>query len=712
MNGPIHGGVGGLAKFFIFIGVTWVFYGACKEFYNVAWGTGNGIGQFSLKWMLAFLVFVSFCILLLIGIGITFWAHQKVDGFFKYLASLRDRLGYIKWIFAGIFLVLPVYFLQYSYWGIVLDGPYLRILISAFSVILLGWLLTGTNNGFLSWKGVLTASILISGLYNFCVPLIDVTSYPFSLGWSEGNRLWDYSILFARHRYDYPSDQTIPVYLDIGRQLAGGVPFLISDINIGQVRLWLAFLDVIPYLILGWTAYKLPARNVPAWVLAGIWAFTFVEQGPIHPPLLICAIVVALAWRRSLWLAIPLVAASGYFAEISRYTWLFAPAMWAGILELGDGVPQNHKLNKRTWQRAISVGLAGVFGGYVAPFYVPGMMQWLRSFGDGTSPESASFGGGITISSIGSSVSSQPLLWYRLFPNATYAPGILIGLLLAAAPLVVILIYLIKTNRWDLNFWQKLAIAGALLAFLVVGLIISVKIGGGGDLHNLDMFIMGLMFAGALAWRNGGHKWIASATMPVWIRMVLIALIIIPAYKPLMRMAPISTSADRKMLATLADITPVDPLPNPLPDTLPSESDTQEALVSIRQAAVHAASKGDVLFMDQRQLLTFGFIKGVPLLPEYDKKVLIDKAMSADAQYFEEFYKDLASQRFSLIITSPLNRRLNDVENQFSEENNAWVKWVAKPLLCYYQPLETYKKVDVQLLVPSQDLSDCVTTHP
>ena len=223
---------------------------------------------------------------------------------------------------------------------------------------------------------------------------------------------------------------------------------------------------------------------------------------------------------------------------------------------------------------------------------------------------------------------------------------------MATAPLGAILIYLIKTRGWKLNFWQKLAIVGSLLAFLVVGLIVSVKIGGGGDLHNLDMFIMGLMFAGALAWRNGGHKWISSESMPVWIRIVLIALIVIPAYKPLMRMAPISTSADRQMLATLADITPVDPLPNPLPDTLPSENDTQEALKSIRQAAINAASKGNVLFMDQRQLLTFGFIKGVPLLPEYDKKVLIDKAMSTDAQYFEEFYKDLASHRFSLIITS------------------------------------------------------------
>ena len=709
MNSSIHGG---LVKFLVFLGVIWSFYGACKEFYNIAWGTGNWLGEFSLKWMLVFLLFVSLCILLLIVVGITFWAPQKLDGFFRALSSLRDRLGSIRWIFVFIFLILPVYFLQYSYWGIVIDGPYLRILISLFSVVLVGWFLTGTNNGFLSWKGVLIASILISGLYNFCVPLIDVTSYPFSLGWSEGNRLWDYSILFARHRYDYPSDQTIPVYLDIGRQLAGGIPFLISGITIWQARLWLAFLDVIPYLILGWTAYKLPERNVLPWVLAGIWAFTFVEQGPIHPPLLLCAIVVAFVWKRPLWLAIPLVAASGYFAEISRTTWLFAPALWAGMLELGDGALQNDKLNKKTWQRAISVGLAGVFGGYVAPFYAPRVAQWMRSFSDNTSWDSTSLGGGVTISSIGSSVSSQPLLWYRLFPNATYAPGILFGLLLATAPLVIILIYLVKTGRWKLNVWQKLAIVGSLLAFLVVGLIVSVKIGGGGDLHNLDMFIMGLMFAGAIAWRNGANKWVTSEIMPIWIQLLLIALIVIPAYKPLMRMAPISTSADRKMLATLADITPVDPLPNPLPDTLPSEYDTEEALKNISRAVTRAASKGDVLFMDQRQLLTFGFIKDVPLLPEYDKKVLIDKAMGADAQYFEEFYEDLASHRFSLIITSPLNRRLNDVENQFSEENNAWVKWVAKPLLCYYRPLETYKRVDVQLLVPNQDSSDCATTHP
>ena len=54
MNSSIHGG---LVKFLVFLGVIWSFYGACKEFYNIAWGTGNWLGEFSLKWMVVFLLF-------------------------------------------------------------------------------------------------------------------------------------------------------------------------------------------------------------------------------------------------------------------------------------------------------------------------------------------------------------------------------------------------------------------------------------------------------------------------------------------------------------------------------------------------------------------------------------------------------------------------------------------------------------------------------
>ena len=111
--------------------------------------------------------------------------------------------------------------------------------------------------------------------------------------------------------------------------------------------------------------------------------------------------------------------------------------------------------------------------------------------------------------------------------------------------------------------------------------------------------------------------------------------------------------------------------------------------------------------MDKRQLLTFGYIKDITLVPEYDKKVLINEALSDNAKYFQAFYQDLESHRFSLIISNPLHERIQTDSDEYGEENNAWVEWVSAPVLCFYEPLDTLKKVKIQLLVPKQDISSC-----
>jgi hypothetical protein len=154
---------------------------------------------------------------------------------------------------------------------------------------------------------------------------------------------------------------------------------------------------------------------------------------------------------------------------------------------------------------------------------------------------------------------------------------------------------------------------------------------------------------------------------------------------------------------TLADIPPQ----GPFPELLPYEQDSEKALNDIRRAIDEAGPDGEILFIDQRQLLTFGYITGVPLVPEYDKKVLINEAMSGSQAYFDAFYRDLASQRFSLIITNPLHERVQTEEDNFGEENNAWVEWVSTPVLCFYEPIDTLRKVRVQLLVPKEDISAC-----
>lgn len=140
---------------------------------------------------------------------------------------------------------------------------------------------------------------------------------------------------------------------------------------------------------------------------------------------------------------------------------------------------------------------------------------------------------------------------------------------------------------------------------------------------------------------------------------------------------------------------------------LPTEEKTERSLNAIRAQVESAAQTGDVLFMDQRQLLTFGFVSA-PLVPEYDKKYLMDRALTNSLQpVFQDFYADLAAHRFSLIVTDPLRKPLKGSDFSFGEENDAWVTWVAAPILCYYKVEVNLDDVRIQLLVPREGTPDC-----
>ncbi len=687
------------------------------NFFNITWGTGSQLGDFSIKWGLLFLGYTLFSLTCLVGILVALWQPERLSKVAASLSKLRNKLGGLRWLLTGLVLITPVWLLQYSWWGVVLYRPYLRLVLWGLTVLMLGLLIT-TGEQTVSRRSLLAGLVLSAAAFVASVPLQGVTEYPFSLGWSEGNRLWDYSILFGRERYDYPADQPIPVLLDIGRQFVGGLPFLIPRIGIGAVRLWVALTYILPFLALGWLVFYLPDKG-REWLLVGLWGYTFLYQGPIHPPLVICALLIALAWRRPLWLAIPLIMVASYLAQLSRWTWLFAPGLWAGMLELAGGRNKLGHLQVRDWVRSVSVGLAGVFGGYVAPFLIAGAVNGINEFldnraggvdtGINISPVITSMSeSGTTTAVVVHEATSQPLLWYRLLPNATYGSGILTGLLIAAGPLIILLAYLSASRVWRLNIWQKLSIILPLLAFLMVGLTVSVKIGGGGDLHNLDMFLIGLMFTGAIAWRNGGREWLSQIQTVSSVLMVILGLVIIlPAYQSLMALWPISYMGNINRVMTLRD----DRSNKLAKGSLPSEEQVEAALAMLREEITRAEADGEILFMDQRQLLTFGYVQA-PLVPEYDKKFLINRAMSEHAGYFQDFYYDLAIKRFSLIISDPINERIQDSSYQFGEENNAWVKWVSKPLLCYYEPIITLKDVSIQLLGPRTEGVACLSVLP
>jgi hypothetical protein len=703
---------------------VWGVYGACREFYNTAWGTGIWLGEFALSWFILFLVFIFFCLTLLAIAVTALWKPGVFSPFWKFIIPLREKTKAARWLLAILALVFPVYFLQYTVGGVIFQGMYIRSLIWAITVFLFASLIT-KGDVLIGWNQFLVALILTSGEFMIAAEFVDVSNYPFSLGWSEGNRLWDYSVLFGSDLYLYPQDQSIPVFLDLGRQLVGGLPFIFPGITIGIERFWVALTFILPYFLLGLAVFRAYAKDWKIWLLATLWVFLFLKQGPIHPPLVLSAALTALAWGMPLWAAIPLVFGAGYLVDFSRTTWIFAPMAWIVMMEFsGRSFPEQKKTTKVIWMRSIVLGaVASVFGvSLIFNWSQPILQNATTGEPEISAPAAEPEPSAPPVDDPSAPpeptlremvmylVSLQPMLWYRLLPNSTYQSGILVALVLAITPLLIILAYLLYKKIWQITRLQKLVIFLPLFAFLGVGLVASTKIGGGKDLHNLDMFLISLLFMSVFAWNGGAREWIQnSGAISPPLKIVVALLFVLPALPFLRELYPYNMGEEAPRLVRLADAPNEEAL-----DMLPTPKAVNFALDLIRKEVALAKPKGEILFMDQRQLLTFGYIADVPLVAEYEKKVLMNEALSSSrTTYFPPFYEDLANKRFSLIVTEPLHaRRARGSTFQFGEENDDWVRYVSNPLLCYYQPKATMVDIGVQLLVPKDNPGDCSSSLP
>lgn len=481
-----------------------------------------------------------------------------------------------------------------------------------------------------------------------------VNSYPFSIGWSEGNRFYDYSLVFGKRLYQSATPIEFP-YGAPGRYGLWGIWFLFGDFPIEFHRAWNAFLWFAPSLLFGWFT----TQQIGSWLMRmaiSFWVVLFLDQGPIYAPLLIAAILVVLPMhQRSFWIRASFLALAGWYVGLSRWTWAIVPGAWGVLVDLYLHYPDRQGNPFRRLLPTALLGLAGI---------APGILVNLHRI---LAPQAT------TLSL------SQPLLWERLLPNATYPPGILLGLATAVGPLTLILAWWVGSKRIRLDPFQWLATIGSLLAFLAAGLVASIKIGGGSNLHNLDMFLVTLLLI-FLIWlaKEAAFK---PEQWPFSVRLLLCLVIMMPA--------------NWVFVSSVA------------PKILPDKATIEDALEKIQAQVAAAKISGDVLFMDQRQLLTFGRIQNVELVADYEKKYIMDQAMAGNSAYFEIFYNDLKNQRFSLIVSEPLFTNLQDESDNFGKENNAWVTWVSKPILCFYTPKTTLKQVGVQLLVPRENPENC-----
>jgi len=599
------------------------------------------------------------------------------------LITWRVKLGWIRYPLIGLLLVALILYRYLVLPEFYVVNDDIRFAIWLSTVWVAAYLASDGSSQLVRYEALglcFGVSILTSFIARASLLIVD---YPFTLYWSEGNRFYDYSLMFAQSLYTHTGTIINP-YASPGRYGLWGVLFLWQGLPIWAHRLWNLLLNTLPVLIF---AALITRKLTPAFARYGmlLWIMLFlIILAPLHPPFVVASIIMALSafdpssLRRGI-----LATLTGYYVAISRFTWAFAPGAIGLLIDLLLYYPNR----SGPWIRRVLPGiLIAVVG------VLPGVYLNLGTFqttaeGIVSTAFSSDAPTQIDVPTQNSALTSQQaLLWERLLPNETLKLGVLLQSLLATLPALVLLAWLLSKRR-DLDLTQRLAVVGVLIGFYLFGLVVSAKIGGGGDLHNLDMFIITLIVTLTLVWSTSSN---------------------IELQPPASRW--ISGLFTVSLYLMVHFMTPFDPTArNDSSLELPNEANINETLAIVQDAIKSYTAQGEVLFMDQRQLLTFDYVQAVPFISEYEKKYMMDQAMANNAAYFHEYYIDLARQRFSLIVTEPLHTDLKEgtIGGGFSEENDVWVKWVSNPTLCYYEPIFTSKENRIELLVPKQDPNDC-----
>lgn len=568
-------------------------------------------------------------------------------GTFEWLARIRKVLFPL---FILISLLIPAAFL------LDIRVPVLWYFPSVWQfgqLVLLGAALLSTTRRFRPSLGLLASATLFGFGLVVMRFLPELSAYPLTMDWSEATRFFDASLFFSRRVYGarFP----LPV-LDPTRALLQSPPFLIPGLPIWAHRLWRVLLWLGATTLAGHALAKRIKITHP-WLHWGLvaWFMLFTFQGPVYFHLMVVVIIVLLGFDRArLWRSLLVVGLASIWAGLSRVNWFPVAGLLAAVLFILE-VPEEEKgfwLYLRWPLLAVVLGLGGAFAaqaGYAALSGNP-HEAFATSF-------------------------DSPLFAYRLFPNPAYGPGVIHLMLAASIPLWSILGWSLvrRPRRW--RTLRLAALLVILLGLMGAGLVVSTKIGGGNNLHNLDAY--------------------------------LVVLAVISVYVAADRFVPDRPDAGRKqavpqMLLLLAFLVPmVTQLAalTPLPD-LDGEQAVED-LGSV-QTLIDNLEPGEdaVLFIQDRHLIPMGLVQDVDLVPEYEKVILMEMAMSNNEAYLDQFHADLQSQRFDLIVMEEIQIYILSSDHYFGEENNVWINQVVYPMLAHYQVVLDLPESGLTILVP------------
>lgn len=487
-----------------------------------------------------------------------------------------------------------------------------------------------------------------------------VTDYPFAMGWSETSRFYHPSFFFSElvygERYHWPI-QNPSLHMLLSAPYLFDAPLWFH--RFWQVALRYLFIAaIVPALISRLAIQGSTAR----WVI-GLWMFLYLFMGPVYFHLAIPIILVLLGFSREndrrTWLAVIL---ASIWCGWSRVNWYPMPGIIAALLYLLE-VPVN---GKSLWRYLLKPALWFLAGTLVA-FLSQRLYIALSGVSDS----------GLFYTSF-----ISDLLWYRLWPNSSFSFGILPGIVWTSLPMWLTIVILLRARRSDWHPVRWLFIFLALLVIGIGGIIVSLKIGGGANLHNMDAYFVLLLIVTAYLVFARYRDERGQLAKPVSLHWLLVVALL---YSPVTTYLQFGVGIPR-----------YDP------------ARTQDVLITLQEHVDEVnAQGGEILFITQRHLISMGMLRDVSLIPEYEREDLMEMAMSNNEPYLAGFIQDMESQRFDLIVVDPLNYNLLSRNRSFSEENNAWVRRVMKHILCNYREEASFPADDIALYVPQEGPRQC-----
>ncbi len=272
------------------------------------------------------------------------------------------------------------------------------------------------------------------------------------------------------------------------------------------------------------------------------------------------------------------------------------------------------------------------------------------------------------------------MIWSRLFPNTTFNLGIIPGIFLVICPLAILTVLESMNKPQGLNFhWIRIfGLIGILLVFGLGGVVVSVKVGGGADLHNLDAFLVFWVIITTKIILSRDEKEISNLSYKPTFNFGLLFITIL---------VPILFSLQSQLIWKFAK-------PK-------SQNEDIKAIQEIVDLINKRTSSEPILFITERHLITFDEIQNVKFEPGYEKVFLMEMVMSNNQPYLENFHKKLNNHEFSAIVTDSISPVMKDLNSPFWVENNLWIDEVIYPIIDNYQLIDTFQDGTINLLIPN-----------